>query len=126
MSENEIAKIAFELGLKVHRKLGPGLFEKTYEECLFYELQKAGLKVEKQKALPVIYEEIKLDLGYRIDLMVENKFIIELKAAKELTDLDLAQLLTYLKFSNCRLGFLMNFNTLLFKDGVRRVINGSL
>ena len=126
MTENEIAKIVFDKGLKVHKVLGPGLLESSYQECLYYELIKAGLFVEKQKTLPLIYEEIRLDIGYRIDLMVENKLVIELKAVEALNDIHLAQILTYLKLSNCKLGLLINFNTLLFKDGVRRIINGSL
>lgn len=126
MTENEIAKIVFEKGLKVHKLLGPGLLESSYEECLLYELQKSGLSVEKQKALPLVYEEVKLDIGYRIDLLVENKIIIELKAVEALNDIHLAQILTYLKLSDCKLGLLINFNTLLFKDGIKRVINGTL
>jgi len=126
MTENELAKVVFEKGLKVHRTLGPGLLESSYEECLFYELRKSGLEVEKQKALPLVYEEVKLEIGYRIDLMVENKLVIELKAVEALNDLHLAQILTYLKLSNCKLGLLINFNTVLFKDGIRRVINGTL
>lgn len=126
MTENELAKIAFDAGMKVHKALGPGLLESTYEECLFFELNKAGIKVEKQKALPLIYEEVKLDVGYRIDLMLENKFIIEIKSVESLNDLHLAQILTYLKLSNCKLGLLINFNSVLFKNGVKRVINGSL
>ncbi len=122
ITENEIAKIIFELGLKVHKKLGPGLLESAYEECLYYEINKAGLKVEKQKALPLVYDEIRLDAGYRIDLLVEYKFIIEIKSVEALNDLHLAQILTYLKLSNCKLGLLINFNTVLFKDGVKRVI----
>ncbi|BDQ01747.1 MAG: hypothetical protein KatS3mg036_1127 [Ignavibacterium sp.] len=124
MHENEIAKIIFEAGLKVHKALGPGLLESAYEECMFYELKKLAIKVEKQKALPLIYEEVKLDVGYRIDLLVENKVIIEIKSVEALNDLHLAQLLTYLKLSNCKLGLLINFNTVLFKNGVRRVVNG--
>jgi GxxExxY protein len=126
ITENEIAKIVFELGLKVHKALGPGLLESAYEECLFYEINKARLKVEKQKTLPLIYEEVKLDAGYRMDLLVENKFVIEIKSVEALTDLHLAQILTYLKLSNCKLGLLINFNTVLFKDGVKRIINGKL
>jgi len=126
MTENELSKIVFEKGLKVHRNLGPGLLESAYEECLFYELTKAGLKVEKQKALPLVYEEVKLDAGYRIDLFVENKLVIEIKSVESLNDLHLAQILTYLKLSNCKLGLLINFNSVLFKNGVRRVINGTL
>lgn len=124
MHENEIAKIIFEAGLKVHKSLGPGLLESAYEECMFYELKKLAIKVEKQKALPLIYEEVKLDVSFRIDLLVENKVIIEIKSVEALNDLHLAQLLTYLKLSNCKLGLLINFNTVLFKNGVRRVVNG--
>jgi len=126
MNENEISKIVFECALKVHKVLGPGLLESAYEECLFYELKKANLKVEKQKSLPLVYEEVKLDVGYRIDILVEDKFIVEIKAVETLNDVHLAQLLTYLKLSDCKLGLLINFNVKLFKEGVRRVINGTL
>ena len=126
MTENEISKIVFESALKVHKALGPGLLESAYEECLFYELKKSNLKVEKQKALPLIYEEVKLDVGYRIDLMIEDKFIIEVKSVETLNDVHLAQVLTYLRLSDCRLGLLINYNVKLLKEGVRRVINGSL
>lgn len=126
MNENEIAKIVFECALKVHRTLGPGLLENTYEECMFYELKKANLKVEKQKALPLVYDDVKLDVGYRIDIIVEDKFIVEIKAVEELNDVHLAQLLTYLRLSDCKLGLLINFNVKLLKEGVKRVINGEL
>ncbi len=126
MTENEISKIVFESALKVHRILGPGLLESAYEECLFYELKKTNLFVEKQKSLPLIYEDVKLEVGYRIDIIVENKFIIEIKSVESLNDVHLAQLLTYLKLSNCKLGLLINFNVKLLKDGVKRVINGKL
>lgn len=126
MTENEISKIVFECALKVHKVLGPGLLESAYEECLFYELKKANLKVEKQKSLPLVYEEVKLDVGYRIDILVEDKFIVEIKAVESLNEVHLAQLLTYLKLSDCKLGLLINFNVKLFKEGVRRVINGTL
>lgn len=126
MTENEISKIVFESALKVHKVLGPGLLERAYEECLFYELKKSNLKVEKQKALPLIYEEVKLDVGYRIDMIIEDKFIVEVKSVESLTDVHLAQLLTYLRLSDCRLGLLINFNVKLLKEGVRRVINGTL
>ena len=112
--------------MKVHKVLGPGLLESAYEECLFYELKKSNLKVEKQKALPLIYEEVKLDVGYRIDMIIEDKFIVEVKSVEALTDVHLAQLLTYLRLSDCRLGLLINFNVKLLKEGVRRVINGAL
>ena len=126
MTENEIAKIVFEKGLKVHKALGPGLLESSYEECLYYELCKSGLQVEKQKALPLVYEDVKLEVGYRTDLIIDNKLIVELKAVDALNEIHLAQILTYLRLSGCKLGLLINFNTLMFKDGVRRVINGTL
>jgi GxxExxY protein len=126
MTENELAKIVFDLGLKVHKTLGPGLLESTYEECLYYEISKKGLFVEKQKPLPLIYEEVKLEIGYRIDLMIERKLIIEVKSIEILNEIHLAQILTYLRLSQCKLGLLINFNSILFKNGVRRVINGTL
>jgi len=123
MTENELAKAVFEAGMKVHKSLGAGLLESAYQECLFYELQKSGLFVEKEKALPLVYEDVKLEIGYRIDLFVERKLIIEIKSVEALNDLHLAQILTYLKLSDCKLGLLINFNTVLFKNGVRRVVN---
>ncbi len=125
-SENDLAKIVFDLGLKIHRKLGPGLLESVYQECLFYELIQAGLKVEKEKGLPLIYENVQLEVGYRIDLLVENKLIIEIKSVDTLADIHLAQTLTYLKLSELKLGLLINFNTTQFKNGVKRIINGTL
>jgi hypothetical protein len=124
--ENELAKMVVNAGFNIHKTLGPGLLESAYEECLFYELSKNRLVVEKQKVLPLIYEEVKLDAGYRIDLMIEGKFIVEIKSVENLNNLHIAQTLTYLKLSKCKLGLLMNFNTVLFKDGVKRIINGSL
>ncbi len=126
MTENEIAKTAYDCALKVHKALGPGLLESAYCQCLCYELYKSGLYVEKEKQLPLIYGEIKLDIGYRVDIMIEGKFIIEVKSVEELHDIHLAQLLTYLKLSGCKLGLLINFNTLLVKNGIKRVINGTL
>lgn len=126
MTENKISKIVFELGMKVHRTLGPGLLESSYEECLFYELSKSNLKVERQKILPVYYEWKLMETSYRTDIIVEDKLILELKAVESINDLHLAQLLTYLKLSNCKLGLLINFNVSLFKNGVKRVINGQL
>ena len=123
MTENELAKIVFEAGMKVHKTIGAGLLESAYQECLFYELQKNGLFVEKEKALPLIYEDVKLEIGYRIDLFVERKLIVEIKSVEALNDLHLAQILTYLKLSDCKLGLLINFNTVLFKNGVKRVVN---
>jgi len=123
MTENEISKIIVDCALKVHRALGPGLLESSYEECLFYELGKRNLKVEKQKALPLIYEEVKLNVGYRIDLIVEDKVIVELKSVESINDVHLAQVLTYLKLSECKLGLLINFNVALIKYGIKRVVN---
>jgi len=126
MTENEISQIVIDCALKVHKALGPGLLESAYEECLFFELKKYGLLVEKQKGLPLVYEGIKLDVGYRIDIIVENKFIIEVKSVEALNEVHLAQVLTYLKLSNCKLGLLINFNVKLIKNGIKRVINGTL
>lgn len=122
MDREEIFKIILDCAFKVHSALGPGLLESAYEECLFYELKKAGLSAEKQKVLPLMYEEIHLDAGYRIDLFVENCIIIELKAVEALNEVHLAQILTYLKLSKCKLGLLVNFNVKHLKDGIKRVI----
>lgn len=121
--ENQITEAIIGCAIKVHKALGPGLLESAYQECLFYELKKAGLKVDKEIPLPLIYEEVKLDCGYRVDLMVENCIIVELKAVEELTDIHLAQVLTYLKLADCKLGLLINFNVTQLTKGLRRVIN---
>ncbi|MFZ2282891.1 MAG: GxxExxY protein [Lutibacter sp.] len=123
MNENEISKVIFDCALKIHKNLGPGLLESAYEECLFYELKKYGLNVEKQKALPLVYEEVRLEIGYRIDIIVENKVIVEVKSVEALNDVHLAQILTYLKLSDCKLGMLINFNVTFIKNGIRRVVN---
>ncbi len=126
ISENDISRIVYESGYLVHKTLGPGLLESAYEECLFYELSQTGLFLEKQKPMPLIYNEVKLDIGYRIDILIERKFVVEIKAIEALNDIHLAQILTYLRLSNCKLGMLINFNVLQFKNGVKRVINGTL
>ena len=123
MNENELSHLILQCAFTVHTELGPGLLESAYEECLYYELRKTGLNVEKQKPLPLIYEEVKLDVGYRIDIIVENKLIIEIKSVEALNDVHFAQLLTYLKLTNCKLGLLINFNVSLIKNGVKRVVN---
>ncbi|MFV8358037.1 GxxExxY protein [Flavobacterium sp. XS1P32] len=123
MTENELSRIVFDCALKVHKGLGPGLLESSYEACLFYELKKLGLNVVKQKSLPLVYEEVKLDIGYRIDIIVEDKLILEIKSVDALNDIHFAQLLTYLKLTNCKLGLLMNFNVVLIKDGIKRIVN---
>ncbi len=124
MTENELSKVIIGMGIEIHTELGPGLLESTYEECLYYELKKNGFKVEKQKTLPLIYKEVHLEVGYRIDLLVEDKVIIELKSVEALNNVHLAQTLTYLKLSKCKLGLLMNFNVYRLKDGIKRVVNG--
>ncbi|WKD86296.1 hypothetical protein KCTC32516_01666 [Polaribacter huanghezhanensis] len=122
MSENEISKIILGKAIEVHRTLGPGLLESAYQECLYYELINEGLTVEKEKALPIVYKEIKLDHGYRIDLLIENKVVIELKTVEFLTDVHTAQILTYMKLGNYKLGLLLNFNVKLLKEGIKRFI----
>lgn len=123
MNEEEIFKKVLDCAFKVHTALGPGLLESAYEECLYYEIKKLGLTVEKQKPLPLVYEEVKLDAGYRLDLLVENKIIVEIKSVDSLADIHMAQILTYLKLSGCKLGLLVNFNVKHLKDGIKRVIN---
>ena len=122
MTENEISKIILDCAFKVHTKLGPGLLESTYRACLAYELRKAGLVVEEEKALPLIYDEIKLECGYRIDLLVSSKVIIELKTVEAFNDVHTAQVLTYLKLSGCHLGILLNFYVKSLKDGIKRLV----
>ena len=109
-------------GIEIHRTLGPGLLESAYESCLIYELQKAGLKVEWQKAMALVYKEIKLDCGYRLDLLVEDKIVVEVKSVTELSKLNEAQMITYLTLSGCRVGLLINFNVKILKSGIRRII----
>ncbi len=123
MSEDEISKLVIGLVFRVHTKLGPGLLESAYKECLYYEINKAGIFVEKEKPLPLIYEEVHLECGYRLDLLVEHKLVVELKSVEILTDLHLAQVLTYLRIGSYKLALLMNFNVQHLKDGIRRVIN---
>jgi GxxExxY protein len=123
MGENELSWIVIKAAIKVHRTLGPGLLESAYQECLFYELVSSGLFVEKQKALPLVYEEVKLECGYRIDLLVDKKVIVEIKSLEALADIHTAQVLTYLRLSDCHLGLLINFNVVLLKDGIKRIVN---
>src|SRR5215469_5567551 len=121
--ENDLATVVIGAAITIHKTLGPGLLESAYKECLYYELISKGIYVEKEKPLPLVYKEIRMDCGYRLDLIVENKLIVEIKAVEALNDVHLAQVLTYLKVSGCKLGLLMNFNVLKVKDGVRRVIH---
>ncbi|MCE2963465.1 MAG: GxxExxY protein [Chitinophagales bacterium] len=124
LNENELSKIVIGLAIEVHNTLGPGLLERTYLECLYYKLKKYGFRVEKEKPIPVYFEDVELECGYRIDLLVENKLVIELKSVEEISDIHLAQTLTYLRLGNFKLGLLMNFNVVLLKNGIRRVVNG--
>jgi GxxExxY protein len=121
-SENELATIIIGCAIEVHRNLGPGLLEKTYRECLFYELQKSGLSVEKEKTLPLVYKDVHLEQGFRMDIVVEKKVVIEIKTVEAFNDVHLAQLLTYLKFGEYRLGLLLNFYANIMKTGIKRVI----
>ncbi|MEO8234344.1 MAG: GxxExxY protein [Flavobacterium sp.] len=114
------------LSIEVHRQLGPGLLESAYQECLFYEIIKAGLKVEKEKALPIVYKEIEINQGYRIDLLIEDKLVIELKTVDNYTSVHFAQILTYLKSGKYPLGLLMNYNSIILKNSIKRFINTSL
>ncbi|HNW99072.1 MAG TPA: GxxExxY protein [Bacteroidales bacterium] len=123
MTENELSNIVIGLAIEVHTALGPGLLESAYKECLYYKINKAGLFVEKEKPMPLIFEEVKLDCGYRIDLAIERKLVIEIKSVEALNDIHLAQTLTYLKLGNYKLGLLINFNVLRLKEGIKRVVN---
>lgn len=122
MTENEISKIILDCAFKIHTALGPGLLESAYRACLAYELEKSGLKVEREKPLPLVYEEVRLECGYRIDILVENKVVIELKTVEAFNDVHIAQTLTYMKLSGCKLGLLLNFYTKSLKDGIKRLI----
>ena len=126
MSENEISSKIIGAAIEVHKQLGPGLLESTYETCLAYELKQMELDVKQQQALPVVYKEIKQDAGYRIDLLIENKVIIEIKSVEALADIHTAQLLTYLKLKDLKLGLLINFNSVRVIDGLKRILNGNL
>ena len=123
MELNALSEKIIGCAIKVHRTLGPGLLESTYEVCLVHELKKAGLKVERQVSLPVIYDGIKLDAGYQLDVLVEDAVIVELKSVENLLPIHEAQLLTYLKLANKKLGLLINFNVTLLKNGIKRKIN---
>lgn len=126
MTENEIAYKIIGIAIEVHTALGPGLLESAYKECMYYKIGKSGLFVEKEKPIPVFFEEVRLECGYRIDLLVENKLVTEIKSVDALNNIHLAQTLTYLKLGNYKLGLLINFNVVRLKDGIQRVINGTL
>ena len=123
MTENEIATIAVDCLFTVHKNLGPGLLESAYEQCTYHELLQRGLRVEKQISLPLIYKGARTEIGYRIDILVGSKLIIEIKGVEALNDVHKAQVITYLKLTGCKLGLLVNFNVALIKDGIKRVVN---
>ena len=123
MIENEISGIVFDAGMKIHHTLGIGLYENVYEECLVYELKKRGLNLEYQKNIDIKYEELNLSKAFRVDLLIENKVIIEIKAVPEINDYHFFQLLNYLKITDMKLGMILNFHSMLFKNGVKRVVN---
>ncbi len=124
MTENEIANKVIGLAIDIHKQLGPGLLESVYKECPYYKIVKSGMTVEKEKPMPLVFEEVKLDCGYRIDILVEGKLVIEIKSTDGLNDIHLTQTLTYLKLGKYKLGILINFNVIMLKDGLRRVANG--
>ncbi len=119
---NVLTEQILKYSFQVHSELGPGLLESSYKECLYYVLNKNGIYTEKEKGLPLIFQEIKLDVGYRLDLLVENKVVVEIKAIEAFTDIHTAQVLTYLKLSGCKVGLLLNFNTTQLKNGIKRLV----
>ena len=122
MNNNEITEKIIGCAIEVHRQLGPGLLESAYQECLIYELKQIGLQIKKELALPIIYKDIKLDHGYRIDILVEDKVVLELKTVDTLIDVHTAQILTYMKLGNYKLGLLLNFNVKMMKNGIKRFV----
>ena len=120
---NKITETIIGAAIDVHRALGPGLLESAYEACMVYDLIQSGLKVEQQKPLPVVYREVKLECGYRLDLMIENEVIVVIKSVEKLLPIHKAQLMSYLKLSDCKVGLLINFNVEILKDGIQRVVN---
>jgi GxxExxY protein len=120
---NEISRRVIGAAISVHRELGPGLLESAYEACLAHELTTLGMRIERQKALPVVYRGVRLDCGYRLDLVAEEKVLVELKAVEKIDKIHEAQLMSYLKLSGCKLGLLINFNVRVLKDGIHRIVN---
>jgi GxxExxY protein len=123
MNENQIIERVIGCAIAVHKELGPGLLESSYQACLYYEMLQLEMHVEREKGLPLFYKKTSLDCGYRIDFLVESKLIVEVKAVEAMNDIHLAQVLPYLRLSNCKLGVLLNFNVLLMKNGIRRIAN---
>jgi GxxExxY protein len=123
MTENELAKIVVDVAYQIHSRLGPGLLESVYHAILLHELRKRGLHVEKKVPIPVVWEEVRLEVGFEADLIVESKLVLELKSVEQTAPVHKKQLLTYLRLTNCRLGLLLNFGAALIKDGIFRVVN---
>jgi len=123
MTENEISTIVFDAGMKVHRKLGIGLYENVYEQCLIHELRNCGLRIESQKDISINYEGLLIKKAFRVDLLIENKVIIEIKAAPEINKYHFFQVLNYLRITEMKLGLILKFHSTLFKDGVKRIVN---
>ena len=124
MNENETSRRIIGLAIDIHHSLGPGLLESAYKECLFYKLLREDIFVEKEKPMPLVYEEVKLECGYRIDLLVDKMVVVEIKSVEALNDVHFAQTLTYMKLGGYKLGLLINFNVSLLKDGIKRIVNG--
>lgn len=123
MTENDIATLALDICFKIHRKYGPGLFESVYEEIFCYEWAKTGIPFKRQQGVPLVHEEIKMDIGFRTDVILDDKVILEFKSVEALADIHFKQVLTYLKLTNLKLGLLVNFNVVLLKDGIKRIAN---
>ena len=126
MNENELGKIIIDTAVKVHKKLGPGLLESVYEVVMAYELEKRGLSVVRQKPVPIVYDNIEFDEGFRADIIVENKVLVELKSVESVNKVHKKQVLTYLRLTGFKLGYLLNFGEALMKDGISRIINGMI
>ena len=124
MRENDIARIVVDVAFQIHKRLGPGLLESVYEAVMLHELRKRGLPVENQAPIPVEWDGVRLEVGFRVDLFVDGCLIVELKSVEQITPVHKKQVLTYLRLANCQLGLLINFNTELIKDGISRVVNG--
>jgi GxxExxY protein len=123
MNENEIATLALDICFKIHRQYGPGLFESVYEEIFCHEWNKTGIAFQRQQAISLFHEEIKMDIGFRADVILDNKVIVEIKSIESLADVHFKQVLTYLKLTNLKLGLLINFNVVLLRDGIKRIAN---
>jgi GxxExxY protein len=123
MTENEIAKIAVDICFRIHKQYGPGLFESVYEEIFCYELAKTSIPFYRQHPIPLVHEEIKMDAGFRADVLIDNKVIVELKSIEALAPVHFKQVQTYLKLTGCKLGLLVNFNVALIKEGIHRIVN---